>query len=386
MNRKSVGIITIHKSLVSYGASLQAYALWNYIDLLGYNCEIIDLYRPVIKGYIEDTSSLTFLTLEKTLGANKLIYLIKQVVLGFVRKKKSGYAFLKSKRFESFNANINYSRPYKSIADLYKKPPEYDYYISGSDQIWNPDMPFENEPYLLSFVPKYKNIISYASSFGRNNLPDRYKIYYRQFLRNYKSISVREESGRFIVEELLGEKPFVALDPTMLFDLSHWKTLVVQPKIKNKYLFCYSLNNNNELIRYAIEICKNHGLSLVIISDDKLLDNNINIINASDSGPMEWLGLIQNSDYVITDSFHGTVFSILFQKQFYSYVKKDNAEGNCGTRLESLLNQLSLENRLINNLNIDKDINNESIEYININKNVDMLRRASKEYLKKALS
>jgi hypothetical protein len=384
MKKKTVGIITIHKSLVSYGASLQAYALWEYLKSLHYNCEIIDLYRPVIKGYIYDAQPLSFSTIEKKEKTNLKSY-IKNFLRKVLKSNKSTNA-KKTKRFQAFNSLIDYSNSFKSIASLYKAPPVYDYYISGSDQIWNPDMPFENEPYLLSFVPNNKKRISYASSFGRNSLPEQYKNHYQKHLKKYSCISVREKSGQYIINELLGEAPFIALDPTMLFDNSYWQSLAIKPDLKKKYIFCFSLINNEELIGFASTFCENNNLVLVSLSEKSKKYGDLEFVNASDSGPKEWLGWIENAELIITDSFHGTLFSILFQKPFYSYIKKDNKETNLGTRIENILHQLSLGYRLLTSLNSTVDQSNMIIDYSLVNNKLDALRSLSIKFLEEALS
>lgn len=383
MNNKSVGIITIHKSLLSYGACLQSYALWKYIKTLGYECEIIDLYRPVMKGYSNNTHSLTFSTTPK----NKK-YNFKNYLRLYFNKFFSRNIFTnpqKTQRFQAFNSLIDYSTSYNSIDALYKNPPIYDYYISGSDQIWNPDMPFENEPYLLSFVPNGKKRISYASSFGRNNLPEKYKKHYQNSLKHYDSISVREESGKNIIKELIDWDSEVVLDPTMLFDANFWQTLSIQPNLKQKYLFCFSLHNNKELLHFASNICKRKGLDLVVISDEPIHFEKINVINVPNSGPKEWLGLVEKADFIITDSFHGTVFSILFEKQFLSFANTNNSETTYGSRIENLLTRLSLNNYLLTNLKSNFEGITESIDFKIINKTLKNLRVASFEYLSNVL-
>lgn len=387
MNKKTVGIITIHKS--NFGGCLQSYALWAYIKSIGYKCEIIDLYRPVMTEYKNETTSLSFSTCIQNERIKNLKHFVK-IIITFITKKtkpqKGIYNFTNNDNFKSFNALIKYSQPYRSIDSLYQNPPDYDIYISGSDQIWNPDMPFENEPYLLSFVPKKKKCISYASSFGRNNLPEKFTKHYQNCLKRYSSISVREETGQFIVKKLIGKEPIVALDPTMLFGKDYWQTISIHPKIKPKYLFCFSLKNDSELVNFASEICKKKGLALVIISDKIYTYKGVQIINKPDSGPKEWLGLIENAELIVTDSFHGTVFSAIFEKTFLSYIKYDNSKTNSGTRIENLVSQLSLEPYLIHNLNSINNTKLDIIDYSDVNEKIEILRDLSKDYLHNSLT
>jgi hypothetical protein len=381
---KSVGIITIQKS--NFGGCLQSYALWTYIESIGYNCEIIDLYRPVMKGYKNETNLLSFTTTRKNVQSKSIkpfIIRIYSLLQNYIRQRNYKYNFINNKNFELFNSLIKYSQPYKSIDSLYKNPPEYDIYITGSDQVWNPDMPFENEPYLLTFAPIGKKLIAYASSFGRVNLPDEFKINYKKCLEKYDLISVREETGQKIIGEIAGMKSNLVIDPTMLLDVNYWQIISTQPDIMQKYLFCFSLNSNSELIKYASKICKNNKLVLVIISNNMFDYEGVKTINKNDSGPKEWLGLIENAEIVITDSFHGTVFSILFNRQFQSFIDKSKNKVHLGTRIENILNKLSLESQLINNLSIEKEIS--KIEYSKVNAKLEQLRMESKNFIDNAL-
>jgi hypothetical protein len=172
----------------------------------------------------------------------------------------------------------------------------------------------------------------------------------------------------------------------MLFDKSYWQSLAIKPDLKKKYIFCFSLINNEELIGFASTFCENNNLVLVSLSEKSKKYGDLEFVNASDSGPKEWLGWIENAELIITDSFHGTLFSILFQKPFYSYIKKDNKETNLGTRIENILHQLSLGYRLLTSLNSTVDQSNMIIDYSLVNNKLDALRSLSIKFLEEALS
>lgn len=384
MSKKTVGIITIHKS--NFGGCLQSYALWAFITSIGYKCEIIDLYRPVMSGYKNEKSHLTFSTCKKAEQVKNLKQLAKKyfsLLRNIIKPNITKYNFTNNANFLLFNSLIKYSAPYYSIDSLYINPPHYDIYISGSDQIWNPDMPFENEPYLLTFAPSDKKRIAYASSFGRQSLPDEFKKHYKNCLEKYNSISVREASGQKIIEELGELESDLVLDPTMLFDSEYWHTISSKPNIKQRYLFCFSLNNNIELLTYASKICKKNNLALVIISNEKHAFEGVISIIKPDSGPKEWLGFIENAEYVITDSFHGSVFSILFKKSFLSYTKKENREKYPGSRIENLFELLSLKSCLIEDFNHVPSIKDSSFQYELLEEKIHSLRKYSQNYLLK---
>lgn len=338
--KKKVGIITIHKSPVNFGAVLQCYALWKYIENQGYDCEIIDLVRPWSKKYIKSS-------LFKEKSKEKNIYSIKKIIKKILLFKENSLTEpYENNRFKEFNGLMRYSKQYCCVDDLYQTPPIYDIYISGSDQIWNPTMPFINEPYFLTFVPKGKRKISYASSFAITELPLGIWKNYGSWLKDYKKISVRESSGINIVKKEFGCNAVVVLDPTMLFSSEEWSSLFITPQDKSKYIVLYLLHYNQIIISNANRLAKKYNLKL------KVLVANLNNYKKFESkeldfcevGPKEWMGYIYNAEYVITDSFHGSVFSIIFGKTFITI----STNNNVSDRINTLVSTFELEQNFVN--------------------------------------
>ena len=346
MSTPTIGIITIHNS-PSYGACLQAYALWKYISEQGYKAEIIDLLRPHNKEYIHSKKHLIYSHLfnkRKTLGdipyaiMRKLVKTFKQQI-----RPNTNYKSLQKERFNEFNAQVAYSKIYRGPDELYACPPQYDIYISGSDQVWNPAQPYPVEPYFLTFVKEGKRI-AYASSIGLSSIPEELKDNYKEWWTAYDDLLVRENRAKEIIRDLTGRKAEVVLDPTFLPDTSIWENFAKEPRVKG-YIMLFSLGNDSKLISYGKKLAKKNNLKLVILGHNfnNIYANPI-IVTAMDAGPREFLGWIKNAQFVLTDSFHCSVFSILFGTNFYAYIAKNNKRGS---RIIDLLDTFSLSSHLL---------------------------------------
>lgn len=336
-----VGIITIHNS-PNYGATLQSYALYRYIANQGVDCEIIDLHRPHEKDYISSTR----FSLERPLRRT-----FKALIKGFLRSclKRIRNSDLKKevvkKKFESFNSQIALSRPYRGIDELYADPPQYDLYITGSDQVWNPTQPYVLDPYFLTFVQKGRKI-SYASSIGIGELTEREKEKFKRCLASYEKISVREKKAQALLEKSIGRKVEQVVDPTFLLSPDHWKGEAAGRLVEGDYIFCFLLAFDKRLIDYASRLASESGKELVVMTG-KCPKSSVNCLFVDDAGPREWLSYVEYADMVLTDSFHCTVFSlILGAKNFYAYIPSWNKRGS---RITDLLETYGLAGHLLDN-------------------------------------
>lgn len=335
---KKIGIVTIHKSS-NFGGSLQAYALYKFLEMQGNSVEIIDLLRPVHDRFIYDKNYKPYRN-QSFSFKNRLRETVKKI-LG--RKDRKGYSSdISKQRFAEFFKDIKYSKEYRKISQLYKDAPIYDTYITGSDQMWSPMHPFCIEPYFLTFAPKGKRKISFATSIGVTELTEKEKADYKKWLSEYDAISVREKQGKQLLDSFMnGKEVEVVADPTFLLDIEQWKKLAVAPQIKESYILLFVLTKSQPMIDFAIKMSKESGKKLVIIkqpllesSSDYLLDNNI--------GPREFLGYFDNADLILTDSFHGTVFSMLMgAKNFCAYIQPASKVGSRITDLLELVDQKS---------------------------------------------
>lgn len=379
---KRIGIATIHKSS-NFGGSLQAYALYKYLESQGHRVEIIDLLRPVHERFIYDSNYRPYRS--DRLSFKKRARCFVKKLLGY--KDDRGYASEASKqRFTEFFKDIKYSKEYRKIGYLYKDVPIYDTYITGSDQMWSPMHPFCIEPYFLTFAPKDKRKISYATSIGVTELTDREKADFKKWLASYDAISVREEQGKQLLESFIKDKNIeVVADPTFLLDIEEWKSLAVAPSIKENYILLFSLGCNKRLVDFAIKMSKESGKKLVILKGPSLDANSPDYILDNNAGPKEFLGYFDNADHVITDSFHGSVFSMLMgAKNFSSYIIPTS---KTGSRITNLLNTVGLPTHLLPT-ELEKSYNeleSEKVDKVALYDIITEIREHARAYLKNNL-
>lgn len=345
-----IGIITIHKS-PNYGGSLQAFALYYYIKQQGYNCELIDLYRPAICGYKASRNFPRLIPSEKS----KYVFLKKMIKKIFLEIQRlidvilynEDRNNLKNEKFNQFFSEIKYSKAYHSIDELYKDSLDYDILISGSDQVWNPTMRYSIEPYFLTFAKKGVKKISYSSSIGLNQLPEKLSETYKNWLSTYDFISVRENKAKQIINGVLPNKDVdVVCDPTLLLSSEYWLSRAVFPEQKG-YLLCFALSYNEPLYEYAHKVAFIMGLKLVVFSHGKEKEGKHIHTVVRDAGPLEWIGWIRNAKFVITDSFHASIFSIHCETSFRVYIAPHNTRGS---RITELLDRAGCRVALITSL------------------------------------
>ena len=345
-----IGIITIQRSEVNFGACLQSYALWRYISNLGFDCEVIDLLRPCHRDY---ERSVAFGETPQSIRS-KVKDKIRQLFLP--TKKKNGLS-----KYRDFNNKVKYSIQYKSVDELYKSPVKYNVLVSGSDQIWNPKMPFVNEPYFLTFAPAKCKRIAYASSFGVNTVQNDVKINYKKWLSAYQHVSVREDSGAKLIEQITGKKAQVVLDPVFLITKEEWKNEMqaLSEIIPQKYIFCYMLHYDEKLLKKAIDISKSKNLRLILVLSENKTIVNDDVVQLTNIGPAEWLWLINNANFMVTNSFHGSAFSIIFRTPFAVFLRKGTPTN---TRIEGLLEKLNLSDHIFD-IDIDLDLSEHNLGY-----------------------
>lgn len=334
-----IGIITIHNS-TNYGACLQSWGLYKYLEDAGYDCEIIDLHRPVHEDYVYSDKYVDYYG--KCAEARRMT--LKKFLRKYIFKKKiPDYTLRKNEKFTRFNSRIKLSQRYSGIDALYANPPQYDIYITGSDQLWNPTQPFCIEPYFLTFVnnPKAKKI-SYAASVGVETLTQREMSDFRRWLEDYDVISVREFEAEKLLKSVISKKIYQVADPTFLLGRDYWKSVALRPEIKEPYILCFKLYNGNHLVDYASEIGRQSGKRVVVLPNGGDTPG-CEIIR--DAGPEEFLGYIANADMLISDSFHANVFGIILDtKNQWAYIHPDN---NRGSRIRSLFSTFGLGDHII---------------------------------------
>ena len=324
----------------NYGASLQAYALQQYLISLGNEVEIIR-YQP---DYLSRKYDYRWVNPESR--ASK--YILTRIIYR-VAKYLHRQTTLKGKHaFDKFNHNIlkETHREYHSFKELCENPPQADLYICGSDQIWNVLHENGRDPaFFLEFV-KYGKRISYAASFSYLDINNEHLKRIQKSLKKFDAVSVREYHGLNILKNI-GIQGTWVLDPVFLLSREQWFLFSKKGCLNNldkrdKYLLIYDFEGNDVLKKCAISYAKKHSLKIVAIVDNfPILYANKNFMGA---GPLEFVQLISNCEAFMSNSFHGTAFSIIFHKKFWVFERLRQA---VNSRMESLLALFEMDNVLI---------------------------------------
>lgn len=370
-----VGIITILK-VNNYGAELQAYATQAAIKKLGVEAEIIDYLFYKHPKHIKTTLSRPLFNFSSKKRLAEYLF----PIISKIKEWGSKDTKLKRSRFEKFHEiNTAQSRTFCKLEDLYSECPDYDVFIVGSDQVWNPGIYSSLKPYFLDFAPAGKRKVAYASSFGIGKLPENIKDTYRKYLSTFDAIGVREKSGVNIINDL-GLKAENVLDPTLLLNGYDWRKVSTRYEgLPERYIVVYELASSPYLRKVATDVSKSLGLPIVRICGSTKTDDK-NSININDAGPAEFLSIIQNAQFVVTDSFHGTAFSVNFEKPFFTITpnRKDN-----NSRQADLLALLGIENRILREN--DPIPSNISLDFSNVNMRLEDERVKSINFLRTAI-
>lgn len=354
---KKIGVLTFH-NYDNYGAILQSYALQKKLKELEAEPEIID-YRC---EYI--CNPFRIINLKKK-GFFNYIYGIAGNICYIPRRKKCN----KFRRHMKYSPRVTKDN-IKSLGD------KYDVYLAGSDQIWDYKLTNFDQTYFLNFVNEEKKKVSYAASM-ENIPPNEVGTSYAELLKTFDNVLVRENYVADIIEELLGKRPECVCDPTILLTAEEWKSILKKPKNNDKYILVYQLGINKEIVRFVKRLQRKTGYRVIYIPFPLLgilrCDINLTI------GPNEWLGLFNHSEYVISDSFHGIVFAILFNKKFFGMINGHHIN----RRMEQLLAKVNLLHRTIDNVS-DYQLT-EDIDFTYANKQIEQMREDSMRLLKKII-
>jgi hypothetical protein len=264
---------------------------------------------------------------------------------------------LHHRRFDDFiNKNINLTDYFSNANQIASAHLPYDKFICGSDQIWNlRDTADGDECYFLTFVENSNEKISYAPSLGWSDYDDECKQKYRELLKDFEYISVRETTGSNLLSKLLDKKIETVLDPTLLLNETEWNYIAEAPPIKGEYIFCYTFGPLQKITwEIAKSLSKQTGLPIATAYLSKMDELNADI-KLYDTGPREFVGLIKNAKFICTSSFHGTAFSVIYRKNFLSCISQEENLSTDSRKID-LLNSLELSSRLIKKA---EDINAE---------------------------
>ena len=364
VSSEKVNIITIHFG-TNHGSVLQAYALSSYLNSIGCDAKIID--------YVPDRYKI-WNSLVARKGAQYPLPVIAAYYPVALLKN-----FRVRKIFENFlNSNLNLTERFSDKEELKKNPPQAEVFISGSDQVWNNDYNGNNDySYFLDFVPENAKRIAYAASFGKENVDEQdYIDRIKPLLQSFDKISVRETDAQNILNGLNIPSTHVT-DPVFLLTKEQWGKFGKSVKTDKPYTLVYVMDGiYEELLDYAQKIKEKTGNAIYVVSFKKLKDERVDKCFYL-ANPKDFIGLMESADTVVTNSFHGTAFSVLFQKKFISIGKE-----KYNSRMLSLLQKLGLTEHFVpvkSNLppekvvkmiqrNDTEDVDNRLQEWISLSK------------------
>ncbi len=392
MSEIKAGLITFHYAH-HYGAQLQAYALMKTVEGLGTPCEIIH--------YVRDDTLLGNKLFKRGLSPYAQLSNLHTLIHLPAFKKRA-------QRFQQFaHHGLKLGgRFYKAHQELFSDPPQYSAYLCGSDQIWNPLIYKEktfDPAFFLGFAKNGKKI-AYAPSFGISSIPDSEKESLKAYLEKMDYLSARERQGEAIIRELTGRDAVTVLDPTLLLSGGEWSEIAVSPNRSKPYLLCYFVSDATPFEPYIKALSDKLKLEVVYLAGSrKGIPSYAKTVY--DAGPCEFLGYFKDAAFVCTNSFHGTVFSVNFKKNFYSFTA-GSEQKTVNSRLYSIMDLLDIKDRMVtihgsrhvvrssgpHSINKEKSampvtsLNEGGVDYEKVSKLLDLEKTKSIDYLRKALA
>lgn len=348
---KKVGILTFQQT-VNYGAVLQMYALQKVVSALGYDVEIINYdsiqisegYKPFHYKNVWEPKAF-----------------LSELLNCFNRIKRN-------QKFTTFIQKNMKMSPLVSKDKLMEIGDYYDYYIVGSDQVWNPGITGNDSTYFFDFVSHNEKKLSYAASFGVSQWPQNSPILLNQVLRHFHHISVREKTGMEIIHKAMPTRDDITVDvdPVFLLKRKEWQRLV-SPAKNAPYIFVYTVGNPQNVYQYASKLASEKKVNIINLRYAKSFRRRAEQIGQViyDASPEEFVSLIGNAAYVVTNSFHATAFSLIFNREVFVEMP-----AGLSSRIQDLFSLVGLSHRTI-----DEKI--EPINWQDVNENLEIARAQS---------
>ena len=345
----------------NYGNKFQNFAMQEVLNKYNYDAYTLNMQK------IRQNSAPKVTCIErlKNLSVRKLLKKLKEICNSFARKRR-------------FHAFKNFSDEHIKIQDFTSSDElkaKYEKVCIGSDQIWNPEL--ENFYYSYAKFQDSDKVFSYAPSFGVSKFDAKYSKEIREGLENVKDISVREEKGANIIKKITGRDVEVLVDPTMLLKVEQWDKILKEPtrKPKKEFVMVYFLGNySKERRKYIKRFAKEKNLEIVELGQ-------IDLKKYYCTDPGEFLYFVKKSKIIFTDSFHGAVFSILYNRPFY-ILKREDQLTSMSSRTETLLKKFELQERMLEDYTQEIVL---KIDFTRVNEILKEEREKSDKFLKKAL-
>lgn len=374
---KKVAIVN-RTNLKNYGSVLQVYALCETVGNLGYDAEIIWEQGNISKNYdfrIRKIISTGFKLLRHPKLISDTFSSVKYVQQHVISEKTI-------QMFDSF-VNIHVKRKFypTKLMNKHKVGQLYDKFICGSDQVWSTTTTYVDPLMYLQFAPEDKRI-AYAPSLGRNYIPDYNARQIRRYINQIPWVSVREDTGKKLIKQLTGRDVPVVVDPTFLLPVSSWDRIKIDPKVDETYILCYFLNTPTKQTQEKIlEYIKDNNKTVIALNSRlEFIESKVRV-EYPDCGPQEFIGYISKADCIFTDSYHGMLFSIIYQRQFWS-IEREYGRFDQSSRQISVLKMLGLEERYRRK---DDLITDQIIEYTEVEEKFNNEVQMSIQYLQTAL-
>lgn len=390
INKKIGCVIAYRKGHNNYGTSLQAYAMLRKIQHLGYQVEVINYVKRLsliqkIKFVLNAIRVGEGKEIIDRLTAKNILKKYPQYAANIAERTKAVDEYKKKKLLPLFHDYIGYEA-------LHAGSCNYDAVIVGSDQVWTP-MSLPNKFFNLLFVDDSVRKVAYASSFGVSEIPDFQKKATGEYLDRFAYIGVREQRGKEIVDSLSHKTAQVVADPTLLLTREEWEDEIkdARPCETEPYIFCYFLGTNQQARKAAIKLKEKTGYKIITIrhmdeyvpEDEHFGDEAPYFVD-----PNDFVRYISKAAYVCTDSFHCSVFSIIFHRQFMTFYRFSNtSKTGRNSRIDSLFNVLGVNKKHIYNNNADiTEMINEPIRWQDVDDKLSLLRKESIAFLSNELN
>lgn len=367
-----VGLLTLDSRIYNYGGFLQEMALQDAIKGLGYECEVIDYDVSQEYNTFSLKRGVENFSFEKLKGKfiKERTVLCPNSVADSIAERKRAFD-----RYRAETIGLSQKMDYEALHD---KNLSYDQLVCGSDQIWNPD--YNIPSFFLNFGRSGCKRIIYAASIGKDHLSRHENKTYEKLLKYPNCVSVREESAQNIISKLTNKKVELVLDPTLLHQLEYWNEKANGSSLEYRdYIFCYFLNLTDEKVDAANDFARKNGSEIIAIpylhNEAEEYSTKLKGTLVSAISPADFLNLIRNAKVVLTDSFHATVFSIIFQKEFWCFGRNAGVY-SMNTRLHTLLGYVGMRDRMITPNELKNKVYNEHISI-----NLDYLKNKQEESL-----
>ena len=357
-----VGILTFPNS-VSYGAVLQMYALQQAVKQLGHDARVINYHNAYMKQ-------------ERHVGKHDMKGRMKKTARRVIHSR----LYSNFRKFEREELNLMPARAFSDAQKLSQVGGDCGAVICGSDQVWNPDITGADLSYFLDFCGVNTRRVAYAPSFGIDQFPDAFCRTIQKELRQFHALSARETPGQRLTQELTEREVPLVVDPTLLLQAADWQALEhPHAAATGDYILYYTVLSSKTLWKQALALSKKTGMKIVAVGGNwlkKRKNQDDQVEYAVDIGPKQWLYLVRNARYVVTNSFHGTAFAINYRKDFYvEFSSKTNS------RLVQIVGDLGLTDRVVGEVPIEP----AAADYSAAEQVLPVMRQESWDYLSQAL-